>query len=286
MPYSTNVIKLLEKVEPSLREVLIAMLEEIERQREESITRSEFREFAEQTRENFNKVWESIKSLTEAQKRTEQRVNELTESQRSAEDRLTRLEEAVAELTEAQRRTEERVNELAEAQKRTEQRVNELAEAQKRTEEELKTLVRQYSKTKEIVAGISDTVGYALEDKIFPYIEDFAKKEYGVKVEVLDRRNILYPDGNFDEVNIYVEGKKNGKKVYLLGECKARPSKKEIRKFAEVLERVRNYLSGDVIGFVVGYYYSPPVEDYLRQNYPEIKAMKSFEFELRYKRAT
>ncbi|AMM40908.1 hypothetical protein HS1_001104 [Candidatus Desulfofervidus auxilii] len=34
MPYSVNIIRLLEKVEPSTREVLLAVLEEIERQRE------------------------------------------------------------------------------------------------------------------------------------------------------------------------------------------------------------------------------------------------------------
>jgi hypothetical protein len=33
MPYSTNVIRLLEEVEPPIRKVLIALLEEIERQR-------------------------------------------------------------------------------------------------------------------------------------------------------------------------------------------------------------------------------------------------------------
>ena len=57
MPYSTTVIRLLEKVEPLMREVLIAILEKIERQREESITRKEFVEFARQTEENFQKVW-------------------------------------------------------------------------------------------------------------------------------------------------------------------------------------------------------------------------------------
>ena len=33
MPYSTNIIRLLDKVEPPIKEVLIAILEEIERQR-------------------------------------------------------------------------------------------------------------------------------------------------------------------------------------------------------------------------------------------------------------
>ncbi len=44
MPVSVSFIKRLESVDPQLRGVLIAMLEEIERQREESITKQEFNE--------------------------------------------------------------------------------------------------------------------------------------------------------------------------------------------------------------------------------------------------
>ncbi|MFN3481205.1 MAG: hypothetical protein ACK415_12590, partial [Thermodesulfovibrionales bacterium] len=100
------------------------------------------------------------------------------------------------------------VTELAKSQK-------ELAEAQKRTEEELRTLVSEHKKTRDILAGLSDLVGYSLEDKIFPYMEEFVRQEYGLEIVVLDRRNVVYPDGRFDEVNIYVEGRRNGEKVYL-----------------------------------------------------------------------
>lgn len=56
------------------------------------------------------------------------------------------------------------------------------------------------------IAGLSDTVGYGLEDKIMPYISDFALKEFRVEPSLIDRRNIVYPDGRYDEVNIYVDG--------------------------------------------------------------------------------
>ncbi len=96
MPYSTNIIKLLDKIEPSLRQVLVAILEEIERQREETVTRKEFKE-----------LHQIVAELAEAQKRTEARVAELAEAQKGSEERLTRLEDMVAELAEAQKRTEE-----------------------------------------------------------------------------------------------------------------------------------------------------------------------------------
>ncbi|GAB4543018.1 MAG: hypothetical protein Fur0020_12460 [Thermodesulfovibrionia bacterium] len=181
------------------------------------------------------------------------------------------------------------VRELAEAQKRTEQRitrlegvVEELAEAQKRTEEELRKLIQEHEKTREMLGGLSDTVGYGLEDKIMPYISEFAKREYAVETLLIDRRNIIYPDGRFDEINIFVEGRRNGERVYLIGECKARPGKKEIARFSGVLNRVKNHLNAPVYPFIVGYYYSPDVEKYLKDKHPEIKAMKSFEFEMKY----
>ncbi len=118
--------------------------------------------------------------------------------------------------------------------------------------------------------------------RIFPFIEEFARREYGIEIEVLDRRNIVYPDGRFDQANIYVEGRRKGRKVYLIGECKARPSKKEIKRFREALERMRKYLGDRVEGFFVGAYYSPEVENYIKEKHPEIRFMKSFEFGLHY----
>ena len=130
MPYSINIIRLLEKVDPTLREVLLAILEEIEKQRkqwEETVTKTE-----------FNELKQIISELAEAQKKTEHRVNELAEAQKKTENRLTRLETVVQEL----------------------------AEAQKRTEEELKKLVGEHRKTREQLGGLAHTVGYILEDRV------------------------------------------------------------------------------------------------------------------------
>ncbi len=125
MPFSVNLIRLLDKVESPLKEVLIEILKEIEEQRnqwEESVTRTE-----------FNELKNIVAELAEAQKETEQRIKELTEAQRRSEERITRLEEAVAELTEAQKKTEQRLNELAEAQKKTEEELRKLIMAHRRT---------------------------------------------------------------------------------------------------------------------------------------------------------
>lgn len=179
-----------------------------------------------------------------------------------------------------------KVGELAEAQKRTENRVEELAEAQKRTEIELHELVVDHKETRKQLGGLTQDVGYGLEDKIMPFMPDFVKKNYGMDATLVERRNIVYPDGKYDELNIYVEGIKEGKNVYAIGECKSQPGKKDIDKFNQLIERVRTVLKGEIFLFVVGYSFDPAVENYIRENYPETGIYMSFEFELKYSRTS
>jgi len=181
MPLSSSFIKLLEKVEPELRDVFLAFFDEIEKQR--TITREEFNDLKEivrdlaenlskltqkvdqlaeaqrKTEERLNQLAQRVDELAEAQRRTEERLNQLAEAQRRTEERLNQLAQRVDELAEAQRRTEERLNqlaqrvdELAEAQRRTEERLNQLAEAQRKTEERLNQLAEAQRKTEERLA--------------------------------------------------------------------------------------------------------------------------------------
>lgn len=244
------------KITPSIRREIIKIVDE--RIREAHITR-----------EDFSELKNIVKELAEAQRRTEDGLTQLTLRVDQLTLRLDQLTARVDQLT-------VRLDQLT-------IRVDQLAEAQKRTEHALQLLIKEHERTREILAGISDTVGHGLEDKIFPYIYDFVKKEFGVEVEILDRRNVIYSDGRYDEVNIYVEGRKNGEKVFVVGECKSRPTNKEVDNFWGLVERLRRHFKVDVYPFIVGYSYSPQVENYLRDNYPEIKVLKSFEFELKYK---
>ena len=126
MPFSVNIIRLLEKVDSPLKDVLIEILAEIEKQRkqqEETVTKTE-----------FNDLKSIVAELVEAQKRTEQKVAELADAQKNTEQRVTKLEETAQKLIEAQKDAERRLTRL-------ENTVQGLIEAQKRTEEELRKLV-------------------------------------------------------------------------------------------------------------------------------------------------
>jgi len=234
---------------------------------------SDFNELKEIVRDIGIKVGE----LTEAQNRTEVRMEELAEAQK-------RTEIKVGELTEAQNRTEVRMEELTVALNRTEVRMEELTVALNRTQNNLSELVSEHKETRRQLGGISQAIGYGLEDRIMPFMADFVGKSYGLEANLVERRNITYPDGQFDEVNIYVEGLKNGKKAFVIGECKAQPGKKDVDKFHQMLDRLSKVLAGDVHPFLVGYMFHPEVEQYLRENYPNTGVFKSYEFELKYKR--
>jgi len=95
MPFSVDLIRKLEAVEPRLREVLLALLEEVEKSREESVTRKEFLEFAKRTEENFERVWQVIGELAQAQKRTEERLEELIGEHKKTREQLGGLSHTV-----------------------------------------------------------------------------------------------------------------------------------------------------------------------------------------------
>ena len=171
------------------------------------------------------------------------------------------------------------VQSIAEAQEHTEKRLGELAQAQVRTEKAVKTLATGLTDLRKQVGGLSMAVGYGIEDKLMPHARRFASTEFGMEVKLVDRRNLMYPDGGYDEVNLYVEGERNGQKAYLIGECKAQPGKKDFKDFSKRLERIRAHLGGEVLGVLVGYHFDPEVEAFAQDRYPDIRRYRTFEVE-------
>ncbi len=141
-----------------------------------------------------------VRELTEAQKRTDerldrltQRVDELTEAQKRTDEQLRVLTQRVDELTEAQKRTDEqlrvlaqrvdeltqRVDELTEAQKRTEQRLEELAEAQKHIEQRVSELAQTQENMNWKLQRLTDRVGQMSGDVLEMKYRDKAWSYFG-----------------------------------------------------------------------------------------------------------
>jgi hypothetical protein len=123
-------------------------------------------------------------------------------------------------------------------------------------------------------------VGYGIEDKLYPHMTNFAKKCFGINPEkVVLRKNIGYPDGKYDEVNLYIEGKSDGKDLLVIGECKAQPGKKDIDRFMKMVSRLKTHFGKEIYPFIVGYTFSPDVEAYIETAYPGLKYFRTYELE-------
>ena len=239
---------------------------------------------------NTFKIYEDLQdSFSEQQARALTKIISqviIDESNIVTKVEFNRLERIMEELAEAQKKTEERldsltqrVEELAEAQKRTEARVEELAEAQKRTEETVRQLVIDMADVKKQLGGLSMAVCYGIEDKYMPFMKKFALNQYNAVINKVERKNVKYANGAYDEVNIHLEGEINGKKIYIIGESKAQPGKKDVDKFDLMLKRLQKHFNAEVKGFILGYIYAPEVEDYLIENYPHIDFFKTYQIE-------
>jgi hypothetical protein len=257
---SDGLLKKLDRLSPDIKDAFIIFADEME-EKSRSMAAS---------REDFSRLRGILGELAEVQKRTEYKVEELAEAQK-------RTEHKVEELTEAQKRTENRVEKLAEAQERTEKSLRELVQAQKKTDKTVQDVKKQ-------LGGLSSMVGYGLEDRIIPYVFDFGKKKFGVDVTSVERKHVFYPDGRSDEINIYAEGSKAGRQAFIFGECKAHLGKKDVSKFAKTGERLKEVIPGDHYLFMVGNQIHPEIETYAEARFPQISLVKSYEFELKYRK--
>ncbi len=218
MPVSIAFIKELENVDPQLRRVLLSMLEELERQREESVTKKE-----------FNELKEIVRDLGKT-------VKELAEAQARSEERLTRLEKVVEEL----------------------------AEAQKRTEQEIAKLVKRMDAFEDRLEGISNSVGYSLENKAYKALPNLLKERYGLEVEGKLIRRYLPVGRKNIQVNIYGHARKDGRRVLVLGECKVRPSRREIERFEKYSRRIAEGENIEPFLVFVAHDFPPKIEDLLQ----------------------
>ena len=285
--FSVAIYKMMEGIEPHLKNVLFAILEEMEKERkqwEESVTKTEFNEL----KEIVKQIEINIAKLTEAQRRSEQRltrleqtVAKLAEAQKQSEQRLTRLEETVSKLIEAQRQSEQRLTkleqtmaELAEAQKQTEKRLNELAEAQKQTEKELQKLSIALNRTRKEIGGLAKSVSFALENEAYRKLPRFLKQHYGI--EVIER--LIRTEIEGEEVNVFGKIKRDGREMWLVGEAVLKLDDREkIRWVWDKVELVKEVLGGEVMPIIVTHFAKKDI--FNRAQKAGIIVVQSFEWD-------
>ncbi len=268
-----KIVKAFDKLDKPVKEAFVTVLTEIQKAQDTQITKKEFHEFAKQTQENFNRLWEAIQQLAEAQRKTEERLSRLTErvdalaeAQRKTEERLNRLTERVDALAEAQRKTEERLNRLTE-------RVDALAEAQAKTEQMIQKLVRQMSRMRKQIGGLSRSVAYALENEAYRALPKFLKEKFNIEItEKMIRQEI---EGQ--EINMFARAKSNGKEVLIVGEAVLRlDDVSKVRQVIKKSEIIRRMFNMDVLPIIVTHFARPRVHDFAKES--GIIVIQSFEW--------
>lgn len=192
-------------------------------------------------------------------------------------ERVSDLALGQNELTQAQKKSEQGIEELIQVQKKSEQGIEDLIQAQKKTEEVLTSLVKEQKKIRKDFGGLSDSVGYTLENEAIRHLPGILQKDLGLEIKVMDRRFIEYPDGRDDEINIYGEGTLNKKRVYIIGESKSQLGRKDIDRFCKLLVRVSNYLRTKIIPVLVTHSVRPQIEKYAKKKIEGLRLYMSFQ---------
>ncbi len=195
-------------------------------------------------RTDFDRLTHAVGELAQAQARTDASLQTLAQAQARTEARMDRVEAALDQLAQAQARTEARMEELAQAQR-------ELAQAQARTEV--------------AVGRLGEDIGFGLEDVARLLLPPYLHKHYGIQLagpagEELQPRFFPLPGQPPAEINLYGEGQRDGQKVVVLGESKARIGGSVVKDFVDVLAQVEPLVQGEVWRVMFGYYIHPSAQ--------------------------
>jgi uncharacterized phage infection (PIP) family protein YhgE len=277
MPVSVAVLRKLEEVEPQLRGVLISILEELERQREETVTKND-----------FNGLNETVRELAIAQQRTE---NALIDLKQVVSESAIRTDARFSELAAAQRetgqrlgelsaKTDERFGELATAQRELKQSLKELADAQKKTEKALQDLTKDHSKTKEQLGGLSHTFGYVLENEAYKFLPALLKSEFDLDVKGRLLRDFVKDNrGHEIEVNILGQATRKRNRFVIVGESKSQLSKNKVSEFLnKKLKRLDGVFDGELFPILVTHMKSEPDVDAFAEQKGIKRVYYSYEF--------
>ncbi len=110
-------------------------------------------------------------------------------------------------------------------------KVKELAEAQRRTELEVQKLAKGLRETRKMVGGLSDSIGYGLEDRAIALLPLLLKDRFGIEPGNGFVRKFIILDDREVEPNMFGTGHKGEEKWFVIGEGKTKLSKKDIDNF-------------------------------------------------------
>ncbi len=217
------------------------------------------------TRQDFDRVVEAQERIEGRMERVEAALERLAQAQTRTEERVGRLEEGQAALQKGQAAMQAAIQELAQAQTRTEERVGRLEEGQVALQAAVQQLIQAQAQLSQEVGGLREDIGFGLEDVARLLLPSYLHKHYSIQLEgppgeELRRRFFPMKDRPADEINLYGEGWRDGRRAVVLGESKARIGGGVVKDFADVLERVEPLVEGEVWRVMFGYWIHPSAQ--------------------------
>ena len=264
---------LVKEISESIKSVVLLQRENEKAISELRIIVADLIEAQKRNEEFIGELRSAVSDLMEAQRRNEERftkleqsIAELIEAQKRNEERFGRLEQAVAELIEAQRRNEERFARLEERVLNLEEVVAGLIKTVQELTEQVRILAIDQDRINKQLGGLSNTIGYMLENESYKHLPALLERDFGIKVKTrLKRGYVADKEGNKIEVNIFGEAEKNGKIITIIGECKSQLSKNDVDNFIrKKLSRLEGVYPDIFPVMVVHMISEPDVEDYLK----------------------
>ncbi len=215
--------------------------------------------------EENRRLTEENRRLAEGQQRLQEAVAHLTEENRRLAEGQQRLQEAVAHLTEENRR-------LAEGQQRLQEIVAELAEGQQGLQRTVEQLAEENRKMSVVLKEVNKKVG-RLDEQWGMTIEGVAQlvlpryleSEHGIKLKGRPgyklRPMFFRLNGEWEQVDLYGEGTKNGEEICVVCECKAKIYGRDVLAFIKKLDRLWLHLRKRPIAVMFGYSIHPTAEE-------------------------
>jgi len=237
----------------------------------------EIAELRQMVRENT----EAIAELREATQRNTEAIAELREATQRNTEAIAELRETVANLVQVTDRHSREIAELrqqtAELVQVTQQHSHEISnlqrmmqqliEVQQQTQEDIRRLTQGLDDLRKQVGGLSITIGYTIENEAYRALPRLLARDFGIEVESDLRRQFVADDtGEYIEVNIFGQARRNGEVITIVGESKAQLSKNDIDAFVRrKLQRLQGVYPNPFPVLVTHMISERDVEEYARQ---------------------
>jgi outer membrane murein-binding lipoprotein Lpp len=176
--------------------------------------------------------------------------------------------ESLRELAAAQARTDETVKQLATNLERLAAEVEQLAAAQARTDAtverlaaEVKQLATEMRAVRRELGGLSDRVGFGLEELGGIVLPGVLEHDHGVRIlGGFERAFVRTPMGE-EEIDLAADGERDGKPVRVVVESKSRAYEADVRSLAVRAKRISEALGDEVVAVLFGFVIHPSASE-------------------------